>query len=153
MKEANESMLKTFDLFKRQIIGIGPDIDDSIMQNLRIGYHAQPTPLQHLCSFAKKDRQVSVTPFDPQILGSVEDVLKEHGFEAYKFSKNTIMVNIPIASGEVLKKIKAHKDRLAEEARVAIRNTRRKYRTKENDKEVQDLTDYYIKAIDRMVES
>jgi len=151
LEEPNSLMHKSVILLSQQIVGIGPDIDDSVIQTIKIEYQGQQTPLQHLCSFTKKDRRVSITPYDRNLVSTIEETLKKQGFDAYKFSTTSVVVNIPIASGEVTKKLEHHKQNLVEQCKVSIRNIRRKFRTKENDKELQKLTDAYIHQIEALI--
>ena len=40
--------------------------------------------------------------------------------------------------------------KLGEETKIAVRNIRRKFRTEENDKEIQKVVDEYMKEIDTL---
>ncbi len=62
------------------------------------------------------------------------------------------MVNIPLDSGENQQKIHSQIKSMGEESKTSIRNIRRKFRKKDkdNDKQLQDITDQAIKEIDSL---
>lgn len=146
-------MRKTVDLFKTQLFGMTDDIDEGLISTVKVEYNQQLTPLQHLSLVNQQGRRVSVTPFDPSLMGTIEDELKKQGFNAYKFSKKTVVVNIPLPSGENRQKVISQMKKLAEEAKVAIRNIRKKFRKKDKDdeKELQRMTDAAIEEINSLI--
>lgn len=150
MKQARILMRKTVDLFKSQLLGMEDNVNESLIATVKVPYGHQPTSLEHLSLVNQKDRRVSITPYDPGMVGVIEEELKKQGFNAYKFSKTTVVVNIPLEDGESRKKVDSQKKKLAEEAKVAIRNIRKKFRKKDKDhnKELQAITDTAIREID-----
>lgn len=146
-------MRKTVDLLKTQLFGMTDDIGESLISAVKVQYNHQPTPLQHLSLVNQKDRRVSITPYDPSMVGAVEEELKKQGFNAYKFSKTTVVVNIPVATGETQQKVASQIKKLGEETKVAIRNIRKKFRKKDkdNEKELQAMTDAAIQEIDDLI--
>ncbi len=147
-------MQKTVDLFKTQLFGMTDDIDDGLIATVKVTCNHQKMPLQHLSLINQQGRRISVTPYDPSMLGTIEDELKRQGFNAYKFSKTTVVVNIPLPSGETLEKVASQTKKLGEEAKVAIRNIRKKFRKKDkdHDKELQATTDIAIKKINDLID-
>lgn len=143
-------MRKTVDLFKSQLFGMEENVNESLIVTVKVDYNHQPTPLEHISLVSQRDRRVSVTPYDSSMIGVIEEELKKQGFNAYKFSKTTVVVNIPLADGESRKKVDLQKKKLAEEAKVSIRNIRKKFRKKDkdHDKELQMMTDAAIQEID-----
>lgn len=145
-------MRKTVELFKSQLFGMEDNVNESLIATVKVQYNNQPTPLEHMSLVSQRDRRVSVVPFDPMMIGAIEDELKKRGFNAYKFSKTTVVVNIPLADGETRKKVDLQKKKLAEEAKVSIRNIRKKFRKKaEDDKRLQKMTDIAIREIDGLI--
>lgn len=137
------SMRKTVNIFKSQLVGMEDNVNENLIATVKVDYNHQQTPLQHLSLVHQKDRRVSITPYDPAMIGMVADELKRQGFNAYKFSKTTVVVNIPLASGENLLQVVSQMKKLGEEAKVAIRNIRKKFRKKDkdHDEELQIMTD------------
>lgn len=142
-------MRKTVELLKSQLVGMEDNVNENLIATVKVGYNHQPTPLEHLSLVHQKDRRVSVTPFDPTMVGAIEEELKKQGFNAYKFSKTTVVVNIPLACGDNHKKVASQMKKLAEEAKVAVRNIRKKFRRKDkgHDRELQVVTDAAIQEI------
>ena len=68
-------------------------------------------------------------------MDAIAKYLLDSGFEAYKFSKDTVVINIPLPTGEqrdkVVKKLKS----LGEETKVALRNIRKKWKKQGIDEE------------------
>ncbi len=142
-------MRKTVDLLKSQLFGMEDNINDNLIATVKVECDNQLTPLQHLSLIYQQDRRVSVTPYNPAMVGVIEDALKQQGFNAYKFSKTTVVVNIPLSSGEEHQKVVSRMKKLGEEAKVSIRNIRKKFRKKDkdHDKELQAMTDAAIQEI------
>lgn len=121
---------------------ISPGIIDTVRVNT--------VPIKHLGWTTSDSKRVIVQPHDPQMLGAIDAALKQAGFNSYVFSKTQVVVSVSALSGEQREKVKLQIGRLAEEARVAVRNVRRKHRTKDNDKPLQQLTDKAIGQIDTL---
>ncbi len=142
-------MRKTVELFKSQLFGMEDNVSESLVATVKVLCDHQATPLQYLSLVSQRDRRVSVTPYNPMMVGVIEEELKKQGFNAYKFSKTTVVVNVPLADGESRKKVASQVKKLAEEAKVSIRNIRKKFRKKDkdHDKELQAMTDAAIQEI------
>lgn len=152
MNDIKQHMQKTLDLFRSSLVGIGPQVNESLVSTIKIFCNGQQTPLQHIASIVHNKRQLSITPYDQNLMNDILKILIKNGFDAHKFSKQSIIINVPLPSGEELKKIQKHVDKIAEDARVSIRNIRRKFKTKDNEKEIQSITDFYISEIDSSAE-
>ena len=148
--DIEKAMQKTLDHLKSQLIGVGSSINDSLIGTVKIDVDGQKVQLHTICIVFQKDRKISITPHDPKMVGPVETILKSQGFEAYRFSPKVVVVNVPAPTGEEARKVAAHVRKLGEDAKVSIRNVRRKYRTDENDKDLQKLTDRFVSSIDEV---
>lgn len=147
-------MKKTVDLLKTQLVGLEDNVNDELIATVKVEYNHQPTPLRHMSLIHQQDRRVSVTPYDPTMVGTIEDELKKQGFNAYKFSKTTVVINVPEPSLENSNKVVAQMKKLGEEAKVSVRNIRKKFRDKEDEaheKRLQKMTDDAIKEIDGLI--
>ena len=142
-------MRKTVDLLKSQLVGMEDNVNESLIATVKVEYNHKPTLLQYLSLISQRDRRVSVTPYEPSMIGVIEEELKKQGFNAYKFSKTTVVVNIPLADGETRRKVISQIKKLGEEAKVSVRNIRKKFRKKDkdHDKELQSITDAAIQEI------
>ena len=154
MEKTKALMEKTVDFLRDQLVGMGGNINDNLISTVTIDYSGQQTPLEHLGLIHQKDRRISITPYDPSIIMRVEEELKKQGFDAYKFSKTTVVVNIPLISGDTRRKVASRMNRLGEDAKVSIRNIRRNFRKKNkdcDDKELQKMTNIAIEEIDQLI--
>jgi ribosome recycling factor len=87
------------------------------------------------------------------MLGSIDRALKQAGFSSFIASRTEVAVCSSPLSGEQRAKVIAHVRRLAEDAKVAVRNLRRKARQRlgpEADDRVQEMTDEAIGRIERL---
>lgn len=153
LNDVSQLMDKAVEFFHDQLKTIRLDqISPGLLDNVKIPYDGQKIPLQQLAWTSPIKGQISVAPFDPQHVGLIANALKDEGFNAYPFSKTHVVVSVPQRSGEDREQVISRIKKMAEEAKVSIRNIRKKKRQKfkdfeEIEKELQDLTD---KAIDRI---
>lgn len=153
-------MQKTIDSLESQLKGIRlGSVDINLIDTVKVIYQGQPTPLPHVAYSERKGNGISVTPFEAQLVTVVCKALQASGFSAYVFSKTSVMVSTPPPSGEEKAKVLARVSKLGEEAKIAIRNIRKKHRQtltkdeiKEQDKSLQKTTDEMIAKIDSLVE-
>lgn len=142
-------MQKCIAHFKKQVKGInGPDSHLAIIDSLKIENYGQ---VCHLSQTVKRDRAISIFPYDNNLIPAILRECKKSGFDAFQFSKQEIKVNLPAPSGdarkEQIKKIKG----LAEEARVSVRNVRKKFKKQVDLKDLQKITDESIREIDEIL--
>ena len=91
-------------------------------------YYGSPTPLQQLASFAVPDaRTILITPFDKTALRDIERALSDPEVGANPSNDgNVIRITIPDLTSERRKEyVKIVKSK-GEDAKVSIRNIRRK---------------------------
>jgi ribosome recycling factor len=152
-------MQKTVDHFAEQLMGIRYGIPTcGLIDTIKVDYHGQMTPIKHMAQTTPQAGKIAVIPYDPTVLGAVDKALKAAGFNSYVFSKTTVAINLPkFAGGADRDRVIAQVRKLEEEAKVAIRNIRKKVRQelaslpedelKRAEKELQASTDSYISQI------
>jgi len=150
-------MDKSVQYFADQMLGIRWGIVTAgLLDTVRVPKDGQLVPVKHLAHTRPDQGRILVTPFDLTTMGMVEKALKQAGFNAYTFSKTAIVVGVPKPNSEEKERVVGHVKRLTEEAKVAIRNVRKKARQKldrDDDKELQKLTDNYIAEVDRLAQN
>lgn len=152
-------MQKTLDLLNEQLVGIhSGTLNAGVVDTVRIDYYGQKIPLKQIASVTQKGRTISIMLYDLQTINNVENSLLKSGFNAFKFSKQEIIINAPEASGEESEKTFNRIRKLGEEAKIAVRNIRKKHRnglTKEDrdDKLIDETTKNFVDKIDRIVDS
>ncbi len=136
-------------------------ITPSFIDTFKVPYYGTETPIKHLAVTMSQNGLVTVRPHDPAILGTIQNVLKGAGLNAYLFSKQLVAVSVPPICGEERERVKIRVKKLGEDAKVSIRNLRKSERNsgkslsedhkRTSDKEIQEITDLYISEIDRMI--
>ncbi len=160
--DAEERMEKAVTFLRDELRGIRTGrASPALVDTLRVEYYGSPTPLRSLAAISTPDpQQILIKPFDP---GSVKDIEKAIRSSDLGLAPNSdgkvIRLTIPAMSGEQRQKMVARVKKLAEEAKVSIRNVRRdankRFEAEEKSKtitederdagkeEIQKLTDQY----------
>ncbi|WP_225754080.1 ribosome recycling factor [Actinotalea sp. Marseille-Q4924] len=167
---AEEKMDKAIEVAKEDMATIRTGrANPAMFQKIVVEYYGSPTPLQQLASFTTPEaRTILITPFDASSLGAIERSLRDSDLGVNPSNDGRIIrVVLPQLTEERRKdyvKLARHK---AEEARVAVRNIRR--RAKEEldrivkdgeagedevtraEKELEALTKRHVDAIDQVL--
>jgi len=168
--ECEEKMDKAVEFFRHELRGIRTGrASAGLVEHLRVDYYGSPTELRQLAAIAVPEPDlIVIKPFDP---GSVKDI--ERAIQASDLGitpmadGRIIRLPVPALSGERRSRLAGQLKKLAEEARVAVRNIRRDAnKTAEREEkdsllteddlakckeEVQELTDQYGKKIDDLL--
>lgn len=149
-------MEKAVEFFRDQMRGIRyGEISTGLIDTIRAEAYGQRVPIKHIAWTVPDKNRILVSPYDTQLLGAIDKALKAEGFNSYVFSKTQVVVSLPIRSLEDRDRVVQQINKLAEEARVSIRNIRKKIRQKADaniDKPLQQLTDEKIKEINDLVQ-
>ncbi len=142
----------------------------SIFDDVMVDYYGVPTPLNQLASLSAPDPNLLVVqPYDKSTIEAVEKAI-HHSELGLNPSNDGAVVRIPIPELNEERRVELTKvvGRLAEQGKTAVRNIRRDANERvkklqgekeisEDDehhahKQVQDLTDEYVKRIDALAE-
>jgi len=168
--EAEEKMDKAIEVAKEDMATIRTGrANPAMFQKITVEYYGAPTPLQQLASFTTPEaRTILITPFDAGSLGGIERALRDSDLGVNPSNDGRIIrVVLPQLTEERRKdyvKLARHK---AEDARVAVRNVRRRAKEEldrivkdgeagEDDvmraeKELEALTKRHVEAIDQVL--
>lgn len=142
----------------------------ALVEDVKVDYYGVPTPLKQMASITVPDpRTIVVEPWDKGMLKAVEKAIQASGLGLNPSNDGrAVKVPLPPLSAERREELVKLARKKAEEGRVAIRNLRRdaveecKRREKEGtisedeskklQKEIQELTDRYIKKVDELLE-
>jgi ribosome recycling factor len=136
-----------------------------------VDFYGTPTALNQVSNLAMPDpRMITIQPWEPKMLGEIEkSILKSDVGITPSNDGKIIRLSIPPLTEERRQQIVKHAKKLAEDARVAVRNIRRDVnddiKKKSKDKvvhvsedevkklqdEIQKTTDNYIKKIDDLL--
>lgn len=99
----------------------------SILDNVRVSYYNTPTPVQHLANITTPDAGlIVVKPWDKSIIDEIKNaILKEDLGLVPSVEGEVIKIPIPPLSDERRQELTKLVHKVAEEARVSIRNRRR----------------------------
>ena len=139
-----------------------------VLDRITVEYYGSETPLNGVATISSPDaRTLVVQPWDTSLLKEIQKAIQssELGITPQNDGK-VIRLSFPQLTEERRREIKKQVQKYAEDAKVAIRNIRRdandkvkalkknsemtEDEAKASDKNVQDLTDKYIKEIDRI---
>ena len=171
-KKAEERMDKALDALRREFATIRTGRASlGILDGIMVDYYGTPTPLSQVANMAVPDpRQITIQPWEAKMLGEIEkSILKSDVGLTPSNDGKTIRLSIPPLTEERRQQIVKHAKKIAEDARVAVRNIRRdlnddiKKKGKDKDAhisedavkklqdEIQKTTDGHIKKIDELL--
>jgi ribosome recycling factor len=141
----------------------------ALLDRIVVDYYGQPTLLKNLATISASDpRTLTVQPFDPTSIKSVEKAIQESdlGLQPSNDGK-LIRLPIPALTEERRKELVRVVRRYAEDGKVAVRNVRRDVmrhleelvrngdvgddEERRAEQQVQKLTDEHTKAIDELL--
>ncbi|MEW1954194.1 ribosome recycling factor [Terrabacter sp. NPDC080008] len=140
MFEAEEKMDKAVEVLKEDFAGIRTGrANPGLFNKLTVEYYGAPTPLQQLASFQNPEpRTILVIPFDKSAMHAIERAIRDSDLGVNPSSDgNQIRCVMPELTEERRKEYIKLANHKAEEARVSVRNIRRKAKT-DLDKLVKD---------------
>ena len=141
----------------------------ALLDRIQIDYYGQQTPLKQLATInAPEPRMLTVQPFDPTSVASIERAIQESDLGLTPSNDGKLIrLPIPQLTEERRKELVKVVRKLAEEGRVSVRNVRRdamhhlqelskKGEVGDDDERraeerVQKLTDDHTKSIDELL--
>lgn len=168
--DAEDKMDKAIEVAKDEFASIRTgQASASVFSKINVDYYGAPTPLQQLASITTPEpRTILIAPYDMGAMKNIEDALRsgEMGFNPSN-DGNVIRVIMPQLTEERRReyvKLAKHK---AEDARVVVRNLRRKAKDEIDElvkdgevgedegtraeKELDALTKKHVDAIDALL--
>lgn len=172
LQEATQKMDKAVEAAKEDFATIRTGrANASLFSKVMVNYYGAPTPLQQLASFQNPEaRTLLITPFDRAALNDIERALRDSDVGANPSNDgNIIRVVLPELTEERRKEYVKLVKTKAEDAKIAIRNIRRKGmdalakiqkdgdagedEVKAAEKELDKVTHQYTGQVDAVVES
>ena len=142
-----------------------------VLDKIQVEYYGVPTPINQMAEVkVPEPRALTITPWDASTLKLIEKAIQasDLGITPQNDGK-TIRLNFPQLTEDRRKELSKQVSKMGEEAKVALRNIRRdandkckdmkkksemtEDEQKQSEKAVQDLTDKYIKEIDKVTEA
>ena len=141
-----------------------------LLEGVKVDYYGTPTPINQVGNLSTPDfHTITIQPWDKTVIPLVEKAILNANLGLNPSSDGTIVrIPIPPLNEERRKELVKHIKKLAEDAKVSVRNIRRdeieklKKTEKEDhiseddrkhgETEIQKLTDNFIKDIDALVQ-
>ncbi|HOW97588.1 MAG TPA: ribosome recycling factor [Kiritimatiellia bacterium] len=168
--ESDDKMTKAVEFLQQELSGLRTGkASPSLVENVQVEYYGTQTRLRQLAGIATPEpRLIVINPYDPTSLQAIERAILAANIGITPINDGRIIrIPIPELSEERRKDLVKVGHRMAEEARVAIRNVRReandqikalqkggKITEDERDeglKEIQNYTDTYIGKVDALI--
>ncbi len=170
-KEFETKMAKSIEAYKNELstLRAGRATPD-VLARITVDYYGSPTPINGVAAVSVADaRTLAIQPWDPSTLKDIERAIlaSDLGITPLNDGK-VIRLVFPQLTEERRREMTKQIAKLGEGAKVAVRNIRRdandkvkamkkdgdmtEDEVKASDKLVQDLTDKYVREIDKVTE-
>jgi ribosome recycling factor len=168
--EAEEKMERAIEHAKEEFAVIRTGrATPAMFGKVMVDYYGTPTPLPQMSSIAiPEPRMAIIKPYDASVIGAMERAIRDSDLGVNPNNEGTqIRINLPQMTEERRRemiKVARHK---AEDARVAVRNVRRKAKEeldrivkdgeageddgRRGEKELDDLTHRFVAQIDELL--
>ena len=165
--EFESKMKKTAEVLKTQLASVRAGrANAAVLDQITVDYYGVPTPIQQVASVSVPDpRSLLIQPWDASVLKGIEKAIlaSELGINPQNDGR-AIRLVFPQLTEERRKELAKQVKKYGEEAKVAVRNIRRdaidKFKKQQKaseiteddykniEKDIQKLTDDYIKEVD-----
>ena len=169
--EFENRMKKTAEVLKTQFAAVRAGrANAAVLDQITVDYYGVPTPIQQVASVSVPDpRSLMIQPWDASVLKGIEKAIlaSDLGINPQNDGR-AIRLVFPQLTEERRKELAKQVKKYGEEAKVAIRNIRRdaidKFKKQQKaseiteddykgiEKDIQKLTDDYIKEIDSITD-
>jgi ribosome recycling factor len=172
LKDAAGKMTRSIESFRKELGKVRTGrASFSLLDGIKVDYYGTPTPLQQVGTLSvPESRLITVTPWDAKMIGPIEKAIQSGGLGLNPASDGKVVrIPIPPLTEERRKELVKLVKKMAEDARVAVRNIRReaieRIKEKEKKKEIsedgmkrgqeriQKETDAFIRKIDDILKS
>lgn len=166
-KEFEGKMKKTIEVYEENLASVRVGrANAAVLSRVTVDYYGAPTAINQVADVRVADaRTLAITPWDATTNKAIEKAIlaSDIGITPTNDGK-TIRLLFPQLTEERRKELKKQIAKMGEDAKIALRNVRREANDKckemkkasqmnedeqkQSEKNVQDLTDKYIKQID-----
>jgi ribosome recycling factor len=126
--ETEELMTKALEHLKKELRGVRTGrATPALVEFIKVDYYGSQTDMKALASISVPEpTQILIKPFDAGAIGDIKRAIEASGLGFNPMTEGKqIRINIPPLSGDRRKQLAAHCKKLAEEAKVSLRNARR----------------------------
>lgn len=171
MREFEDKMQKSLDYLSQQFATVRAGrANAGVLDQIQVDYYGVPTPIQQVGSVSSPDaRTLLIQPWDGSVLKDIERAIlaSELGINPQNDGKS-IRLTFPQLTEERRKELAKQVRKYGEDSKVAVRNIRRdamdKFKKQQKaseiteddykgmEKDLQKLTDEYVKKVDEMTD-
>lgn len=171
IKKAQANMDKSIKVYQKNLGSIRAGVANaSLLEGIQVNYYGVPTPLTQMSSVTiPEPRVLLITPYDQSSLDDIEHALLASNLGLTPANDGKVIrLVIPQLTGERRQEIAKQVNKMAEDAKIAVRNVRRdamnslKRQEKDDEitedeqrnleKQVQKVTDNSTKKIDELAD-
>ncbi len=172
LKEFETKMTKSISNYESELKVIrAGQANPSVLDRINVDYYGTPTAINQLANITTPDpRTLCIAPWETNLLKEIEKAINasDLGINPANDGK-VIRLAFPVPTEERRKELAKTVDKYAEEVKVALRNIRRdandkckemkkngemtEDEQKASEKNVQDLTDKYVKKADEIADA
>lgn len=165
LEEAKEKMEKSIDAFSNELVNIRTGrANPSMLDRVMVEYYGSPTPLNQVAGISVVEgRQLVIKPYDKNSMKDIEHGIYQADLGLTPQNDGTVIrIVIPPLTEERRKEMVKQVNKLAEEAKVVLRNIRRNANAdvektgetedevKAGKEDVQNLTNEFVKKIEQI---
>ncbi len=166
LREAERDMKKSVEHFRGEIAGIRTGrASTALVEELKVDYYGSRVPLKQLGTISVPEpTQIMIQLWDANAVPGVEKVIREELNLNPNTQGNTVRINLPPLTEERRRELVRMVHKLAEEARIAVRNIRRDAKEMIEDLEgisedekkralerLQKITDRYVEEVNKLL--
>lgn len=163
-------MQGALDVLAREFAGVRTGrASTGLLEGIRVDYYGTPTPVPQLASLSVPDpRTLLIQPWDGAVLPAIEKAIMKSDMGLTPINDGKVIrLTMPPLTEERRKQLAKVVGKLAEDARVAVRNIRReaneKLKSMEKEKkisedeghrgqeQVQKITDRFVRLVDELL--
>lgn len=170
ISKTRQGMDKTIDALKKDFTRVRTGrASVNLLDDIRVDYYGTPTPLSQVGTLAVPEpRLITITPWEKKLIPDIEKAILKSDLGLNPTSDGILVrLAIPPLTEDRRKEMCKVLKRLGEESKIALRNIRRdgndglkklekdkeisEDELKRGEKEIQELTDQFVKKVDETV--
>jgi ribosome recycling factor len=128
VKDLEGNVAKAHDSLKRELAKVRTGRANlALLDGVRVDYYGTPTPLNQVASLSTPDaRLITIKPWEKKLIPQIEEAIRKGELGVNPNSDGEVVrIPIPALTEERRRELTKVIKRMAEDARVAIRNSRR----------------------------
>lgn len=126
--EAEEHMTKSVDYLKKELRGLRTGrASTALVEYVKVDYYGSATDLKALAVISVPEpSQILIQPFDPGSVGEIKKALETSDLGLNPMADGKVIrINVPALSGDRRQQLVSQAKKMGEDAKIAIRNSRR----------------------------